>query len=431
MSATICRSAADRGVLRMRSAAHHLDDEERREVVEIRFAAAGRSGGADVVRARTAPRPESANRRRGPASSTRDRSSSSRRPDRAARRQRAAVNRSPQMVRVEQPFARHLEADRVAGLRARHTGRHRSPRASSAALPLDPQRARPVAVEIAARSESRSGARTPARRAGQQVVAACRASRARRRPRRSRRLRARRRRRRDGASRPCSTRRAARRRRRWAARRSRRSCRRDQARQSSRPRRARRADRSAATRSARTRARRTSRRRRCVNSMSVRRRDDEGAHDLQYCPVRRLLDVHHPCPADTFPSPPSATPRPPSTARRSARRSSAVELPDVELYLKLEVLQPIGSFKIRGAYNVVRQLTPAQLARRRLDGQRRQRRAGRRVRGAQGRRALLGDGDGHGAGHEDPRDRTARRVDRPRDLRRVLAHGRSTIGPIA
>jgi threonine dehydratase len=32
-----------------------------------------------------------------------------------------------------------------------------------------------------------------------------------------------------------------------------------------------------------------------------------------------------------------------------------------EVYLKLEVLQPIGSFKIRGAYNVVRQLTPAQL----------------------------------------------------------------------
>jgi threonine dehydratase len=30
-----------------------------------------------------------------------------------------------------------------------------------------------------------------------------------------------------------------------------------------------------------------------------------------------------------------------------------------ELYLKLEVLQPIGSFKIRGAYNVVRQLSPA------------------------------------------------------------------------
>lgn len=32
-----------------------------------------------------------------------------------------------------------------------------------------------------------------------------------------------------------------------------------------------------------------------------------------------------------------------------------------ELYLKLEVLQPIGCFKIRGAYNVVRQLAPEDL----------------------------------------------------------------------
>ena len=44
-----------------------------------------------------------------------------------------------------------------------------------------------------------------------------------------------------------------------------------------------------------------------------------------------------------------------------------VELPaagttgDTALYLKLEALQPIGSFKIRGAYNVVRQLTAEQL----------------------------------------------------------------------
>jgi threonine dehydratase len=35
---------------------------------------------------------------------------------------------------------------------------------------------------------------------------------------------------------------------------------------------------------------------------------------------------------------------------------------DAEIYLKLEVLQPIGSFKIRGAYNAVRQLTAVQLA---------------------------------------------------------------------
>jgi threonine dehydratase len=41
--------------------------------------------------------------------------------------------------------------------------------------------------------------------------------------------------------------------------------------------------------------------------------------------------------------------------------SDSPALQDTELYLKLEVLQPIGSFKIRGAYNVVRQLTPEQL----------------------------------------------------------------------
>jgi threonine dehydratase len=35
---------------------------------------------------------------------------------------------------------------------------------------------------------------------------------------------------------------------------------------------------------------------------------------------------------------------------------------DAEIYLKLEVLQPIGSFKIRGAYNAVRQLSADQLA---------------------------------------------------------------------
>jgi threonine dehydratase len=52
-----------------------------------------------------------------------------------------------------------------------------------------------------------------------------------------------------------------------------------------------------------------------------------------------------------------------------ARRTPLVrvELPSgvgpsgLELYLKLEVLQPIRSFKIRGAYNVVRQLTREQL----------------------------------------------------------------------
>ena len=43
-------------------------------------------------------------------------------------------------------------------------------------------------------------------------------------------------------------------------------------------------------------------------------------------------------------------------------RAADEHIPNVELYLKLELLQPIGSFKIRGAYNVVRQLTPGDLA---------------------------------------------------------------------
>jgi threonine dehydratase len=43
----------------------------------------------------------------------------------------------------------------------------------------------------------------------------------------------------------------------------------------------------------------------------------------------------------------------------SAPEGSPAPVPEV--YLKLEVLQPIGSFKIRGAYNVVRQLTRDEL----------------------------------------------------------------------
>ena len=112
-----------------------------------------------------------------------------------------------------------------------------------------------------------------------------------------------------------------------------------------------------------------------------------------------------------------------------------LELPDnapgpAELYLKLEALQPIGSFKIRGAYNVVRQLPPTQLT----DGVWTVS-AGNAAQGVafaarQARRALLGDGHGHGARHEDPRHRAARRHDRPRQLRRVLADGRGArLGP--
>jgi len=43
--------------------------------------------------------------------------------------------------------------------------------------------------------------------------------------------------------------------------------------------------------------------------------------------------------------------------------AAAAGRPGPEIFLKLETLQPIGSFKIRGAYNAVRHLTPEQLAR--------------------------------------------------------------------
>ena len=76
-------------------------------------------------------------------------------------------------------------------------------------------------------------------------------------------------------------------------------------------------------------------------------------------------------PAGTSRSPLSATPPRLCTAPRSRTPLIRVDLPEgsaesfalngAELYLKLEVLQPIGSFKLRGAYNVVRQLSPAQL----------------------------------------------------------------------
>src|SRR5438067_4256024 len=42
-------------------------------------------------------------------------------------------------------------------------------------------------------------------------------------------------------------------------------------------------------------------------------------------------------------------------------KGTGLPSPDIDLHLKLELLQPIGSFKIRGAYNVIRQLPPERL----------------------------------------------------------------------
>jgi threonine dehydratase len=42
-------------------------------------------------------------------------------------------------------------------------------------------------------------------------------------------------------------------------------------------------------------------------------------------------------------------------------RTPLVRLPDSDVYLKLETLQPIGSFKLRGAHNAIRVLSPSEV----------------------------------------------------------------------
>ncbi len=57
----------------------------------------------------------------------------------------------------------------------------------------------------------------------------------------------------------------------------------------------------------------------------------------------------------------------------------AIDVPNTEIYLKLEVLQPIGSFKIRGAGSLIGSLSDEELAQRRVDRERREHGAGGRL----------------------------------------------------
>ena len=82
--------------------------------------------------------------------------------------------------------------------------------------------------------------------------------------------------------------------------------------------------------------------------------------------------------------------------------------PDIRL--KLENLQPINAYKLRGAANAVAMLPRRRTQARRVDDQRRQRGAGRRLCGAQGGRAVHGGGDRNGAGSEDGAHAGARRA---------------------
>ena len=73
------------------------------------------------------------------------------------------------------------------------------------------------------------------------------------------------------------------------------------------------------------------------------------------------------CQAGVSPFLRSMMPPAPSIAQRFLRRCASDWICKErvtrfeKLYLKLELLQPIGSFKIRGAYNVVRQLSAGEL----------------------------------------------------------------------
>ncbi len=84
-----------------------------------------------------------------------------------------------------------------------------------------------------------------------------------------------------------------------------------------------------------------------------------------------------------------------------------------EIYLKLENLQPIGSFKLRGAGNALLLASPDGARARRVDRERGQHGAGRRLVGAQARRALHGRPSGHGSGDQDRGDPAAGRRDVP------------------
>ena len=102
-----------------------------------------------------------------------------------------------------------------------------------------------------------------------------------------------------------------------------------------------------------------------------------------------------------------------------------------EIYLKLETLQPIGSFKIRGAQNAVRQLSPEQLAQGVWTVS-----AGNAAQGVALAARLAGAAcsvmvmDTAPAAKLRAIERLGAR-DRARELRRMLAHRRDASAPIA
>jgi len=135
----------------MRAAPHLFHDQERAQVVEVGFAAAGRSGGADFV-VHVESRAE--NRRVADAAGNLPRQPAGRRhaADVAAGVDAVAVDRAVIVIGIDEAFTHHLQAGVVPGLRPRL--RIRVVLRIDAALPLEPEPPGRVGVEVVLDLES-------------------------------------------------------------------------------------------------------------------------------------------------------------------------------------------------------------------------------------------------------------------------------------
>ena len=102
-----------------------------------------------------------------------------------------------------------------------------------------------------------------------------------------------------------------------------------------------------------------------------------------------------------------------------------------EIYLKLECLQPIGSFKIRGAMNAMAEAPPGGPRQGRRHGERRQHGPGRGLGCARARHPVHGRRPRPRAADEARRDRAARRARRAGAVRGLVACDRDLAAPRA
>ena len=158
---------------------------------------------------------------------------------------------------------------------------------------------------------------------------------------------------------------------------------------------------------------------------------DPGGRTTPLTGVYRSVDGSRPalgssgCALDTFRSTRSATRRPRCTTPPSARRWSGCR-PAPAARDVPQARNPPADWIVQDPRRVQRGAAPAAgvARRRRLDGQRRQRRAGRRAGRARGRRRLQRARHGHRAGHQARGHRAARRHHR-QGVRTTSAGGRS------